>query len=172
MLESWRCTEAVEVRFKQKTELHGWGTRVGMGEPLFKERKLGTANEMYKDRWLHYYKYEACNTFYKDAQCVLIGPPDAEDGRLSVWTEVEALINLNSDLTKMTGETNQRVFTIAIDLLRALKNDAPELVPKILLLALPRVGSAWGQCSLCPDGLPVLKKVRCRACSRRCWGVD
>ena len=64
-----------------------------------------------------------------------------------------------ADLTKMTTKLNEKVYVIANESLRTLKKNAPELVVPILMLAMPRREVAWGQCAICPDGLPLIKKV-------------
>ena len=118
------------------------------------------ANSLFKDRWHYYSKYEAANTFSKDApHCELLHP--IRSGKANVWADCEFKIQKLVDLTQMTKSDNQRMYSIMLDLLRALRHDAPELISQIMLLCLPRLHEkGWGMCSLCPDGLPLLTKVR------------
>ena len=62
-------------------------------------------------------------------------------------------------MTKVTPELNDRIFNIASDALTVCAPHDPDVVARLVLLAVPKMSAPRGKCSFLPNGLPLLRSV-------------
>ena len=154
LLEKLRSTALIEPQWANKRKDMNW-TTTSMSAKLRDEKKFNFVNSLSKGRWSNYHAYEVCNTFYRESQKITIGTR-------TVWHELEHFIQQTVDLPSMTLLADEKVFQVAADSLRTLRDSHPEMIVPVIALSLPQVGRnghGLGKCSWLPNGLPVLISI-------------
>ena len=99
--------------------------------------------------WYYYFR------LFKNKVIIKCGPHNGQ----SVFAALSSRFKNEVAASDMGQSNFETLYHIAADTLRVLRQDYPEYIPDVILLAMPRSETAWGTCFCIPQGLPVLKSV-------------
>eukprot|EP00959_Pyramimonas_sp_CCMP1952_P471688 9498814-Pyramimonas_sp.AAC.1 len=152
-LQKLRLTPTVEKAWLRRRKAMNWFVSA-IGQSVHDTKKFEFIQEMCPDYWPSYNNYELSCAFYNSAVKTKVS---SDDGCPTVWDQLCERVQREVDLTKLDPLSHPRIFKIMHSTNVALRNYHADKIVDVVLLSMPRLGTAWAECSLIPGGLPLLK---------------
>ncbi len=154
-LEVYRSTKDVDPGWNRRKRLFGW-TNQSLGNAKYDEKKFEYIDLIFENRWPHYRNFELCAAFHRDSQKTTITNKDGSSGPL-LWDALVERAQRECDFTHADAKKHSIIFANLHNIVQGFKSSSLEchsyLMLDVIMMTLPKLGTAMGVCSLAPDGL-------------------
>ena len=160
LLQRCRATGDIEPTFTRRKLTMKW-TTANTEVSKLNGMKKEMGNEMYPSHYNCYTAYERYAHVYKVAQRLVCTARSGTDySGKTLWYAFEDLFMNHVDGKKIGEKSHDDIIRCIYDAIRIIGPECVDTCVDVITLVLPKMNDeAWGKSNVCPNGLPLLKKI-------------